>query len=275
MVTIKINFVLLLLVLSHFAFSQIKVSGIVMQSDSTKLSYVNIGIKLKNVGTVTDKDGHFQLQFPEQFLNDTLTFSYVGLEELNVPVRLLISSSDNIFVLKPQIMQLLEVIVSGKQLKQKSIGTKSHNPFLSGTAESKDNNDIIEFAKFINVRNKVSRVESVSIYILGVNIDTATFRINFYDVKEGLPDKKIVDKTIIERKGVKRGWLNINLLKENIVVNKDFFVGFEFLPEQKFSRYSLSYGGQLGGSYVVRKSSLGNWGKGAGASLSSYVTVQQ
>lgn len=271
----KIIFIFLCLAFVDISVAQNKITGVVKQSDSAALSYVNIGIKLKNIGTVTDQNGRFEFVIPQQYFNDTLTFSYVGFEELNIPIRSIFNSPIHVFVLQPKTNQLTGVIVSGKPLKQKTIGTKSHNPFLSGTAESKDKSDIIEFAKFIAIHDKVSRIQNANLYLLGVNIDTATFRVNFYVANNGLPGERIIDKNILERMSVKKGWLTIDLTKEDIVIDKDFFIGFEFMPEKKLTKYSLNYGGQVGGSYVTRKSSLGTWEKGKGASLSAYITIRQ
>jgi hypothetical protein len=69
--------------------------------------------------------------------------------------------------------------------------------------------------------------------------------------------------------------ITIDLSIYNIVLKNDFFVGFEFLPERKITKYSFSYGGQLGGNSVARTSSLGKWEKQNGASLSAYVTLKQ
>jgi len=271
----KFFLLFLFLCLTFTSFGQIRILGTVKQVDSTILPYANIGVKLKNVGTVSNDRGKFSLEIPKHFLNDTLTFSYVGFEELSVPIKYLINTSINVFVLVPKTTQLAEIIIKNKQLTEKKIGTKSHNPVLWGTAQSKNSNDIIEFAKFINIKSKVSRIQSVHIYLRGVSTDTATFRINFYNENNGLPDTKIVDKNIIETMAIKNGWLTIDISKEKIVLDQNFFVTFEFMPEQKFSKYVLGYGGQLGGSYIKRLSSLGNWEKGKGASLSAYVTLLQ
>ncbi len=271
----KIIFVFLCLAFADISIGQNKINGVVKQSDSATLPYVNIGIKLKNIGTITNENGRFEFVIPQQYFNDTLTFSYVGFEELNIPVQSIFTSSVHVFVLHPKATQLTEVIVSGKQLKQKTIGTRSHNPLLSGTAESKDKTDIIEFAKFIDVHDKVSRIQNANLYLLGVNIDTATFRVNFYAANNGLPGDRIIDKNILERMSVKKGWLTIDLTDEDIVIDKDFFIGFEFMPEKKLTKYSLSYGAQVSGSCITRKSSLGTWEKGKGASLSAYVTLRQ
>lgn len=267
----KVYFLFLFLIFTNPSFGQIKIFGTVMQPDSSILSYVNIGIKLKNAGTISNENGQFELDIPKQLLKDTLTFSYVGFEELDIPVQAVFNSSMHIFVLKPKTTQLAEVIVTSKQLKQRKIGKKSHSPFLWGVAESRGKNDIIEFAKFIDINNIISKIQNVNIYLRGVNIDTATFRINFYNIKNNLPG----DKNIVKRMSVKNGWLTIDLTKENILLNQSFFVGFEFMPKFKLLKYSLSYGGQLGGSYIIRSSSLGNWRKREGASLTAYVTLLQ
>jgi hypothetical protein len=77
------------------------------------------------------------------------------------------------------------------------------------------------------------------------------------------------------RNAIKKGWLTIDLTKEYIVLDQNFFVTFEFMPEQESSKYPFSYGGQIGGNYILRKSSMGNWEKSSGVSLSAYVTLLQ
>ena len=89
----KVSFLSLFLTFTYASFGQIKISGTIKKSDSSILSYVNIGIKLKNVGTVSNESGQFGLEIPKQFLKDTLTFSYVGFEELSVPIQSIIHSS--------------------------------------------------------------------------------------------------------------------------------------------------------------------------------------
>jgi len=271
------RFTLLLLLLNSYfiLFGQLLISGIVKQSNNSLLAYVNIGIKSKNIGTVSDEKGNFELVIPKQFMTDTVTFSSVGFEELNIPVQSFLKTSLKEITLQQKTSVLEEVVIYNKKNKIKRIGTLSHNPFLSGAAESKDKKDIVEFAKHININGKTSNIQNVSIYLLGLNIDTATFRINFYEAVDGMPQVRIIEKSIVLRADIKKGWLTIDLSKYNIVLNNNFFVGFEFLPERKISKYSFNYGGQLGGNSVARRSSLGKWEKFKGATLSAYVTVKQ
>ena len=45
----------------NFTFSQITINGIVKSETNTPLQYVNIGIKNKNVGTISDEKGNFSI----------------------------------------------------------------------------------------------------------------------------------------------------------------------------------------------------------------------
>lgn len=271
------QFTLLIFLLNAYSIllGQSHISGTVKQSDNSLMPYVNIGIKSKNIGTVSDEKGEFELVIPKRLMTDTLTFSSVGFEEINIPVQSFLILTVKEFTLHQKTSVLEEVVIVNKKIKIKKIGTQSHNPFLSGAAESKDKKDIVEFAKHIDINGKASNIQSVSIYLLGLNIDTATFRINFYNEADDLPQLRIIEKSILQRVNIKRGWLTIDLSKYNIILKNNFFVGFEFLPERKISKYSFNYGAQLGGNSVARTSSLGKWGKFKGATLSAYVTVAQ
>jgi hypothetical protein len=45
-----------------------------------------------------------------------------------------------------------------------------------------------------------------------------------------MPTKRLVEKLIIKRIPVKQGWLVFDLKDYDIVLDQDFYIGFEFLP---------------------------------------------
>ena len=64
--------------LSQLSFAQIEISGIIYDENSEEpLSYVNIGVVGKNIGTVSNKNGFYQLSIPEKFKDDTSRISMV------------------------------------------------------------------------------------------------------------------------------------------------------------------------------------------------------
>jgi len=66
------------------AFSQIKVSGTVTDSNNDQLIGVNITIKGSKTGTISDFEGNFSLQVADS--KAVLVFSYIGFKTLEVPV---------------------------------------------------------------------------------------------------------------------------------------------------------------------------------------------
>jgi len=264
------------ILLSLQVYSQtIVLKGTVLHGDKP-IPYVNIGIKKKGIGTAATIDGTFTLSLPNTSLSDTLTFSAVGFQELSLPIKTIVERNQKEFILTEKTTSLKEVVVSSKAPKIKKFGTTSRHPFIYGVSHSRDTNDISEFAKYISLNNKPSDVLSASLYLTSSKIDSANIRINFYENMDGMPGGRIAEKSIIKRLPLKEGWVSVNLEDYNITVEKDFFIGFEYLPDPNHKdKYLFAFGAVFGGSYFTRKVSLGDWEKGVGGKLSAYVTVRQ
>lgn len=271
----KLILALAFILLSFSAYCQdVIIKGIVL-SGKEPLPYVNIGIKKKGIGTAATAEGKFALKLQDASLHDTLTFSVVGYNELSVPVKTIVETGVDKFILTEKTTSLREIVVRGRT-KVKKIGTTSRNPFVHGTSQARDSNDISELAKFININGKSSDILSASMYLFSSKIDSATMRINFYKNHNGNPGERIIEKSIIKRLPLKEGWVTINLEDYNLIVDEDFFIGFEYLPDPGHKElYLFTFGGAMGGSHHTRKVSLGEWEKGIGARQAAYVTVRQ
>jgi len=176
-----------------------------------------------------------------------------------------------------KITSLDEVIIISSKLKTRKFGNKSHNPFLWGNLQSTDIKDIVEFGQLIKLNGRISKVLSAHLYINGVDgIDTALVRINFYNWKNGKPYKRIVHKAILKKLRFRKGWINIDLDDFGVLVQGDFFIAYEILPEKSRDQYLIFYGGKLGGrNGFSRTNSHGVWEELHGASVSTYVRVEQ
>jgi hypothetical protein len=109
----------------------------------------NIGIKGKNIGTVSKEDCTFMLNLRTENAHDTLTFSCIGFDDLNLLIPKIIREKNFVFYLHEKFIELDDVVISSKNPKIKKIGTKSANPLLWGSATSKDGKDIIEMGNAI------------------------------------------------------------------------------------------------------------------------------
>ena len=259
------------------AFAQDRLLTGVVQARDTQLplSYVNIGIRGKNTGTVADEHGVFSLRVPAARAGDTLTFSAVGYQEQSFPIARLEAAQLQPLLLTQKAIALAEVVVRGRPEKVRRIGTITHNPLLWGNFTSKNTHDINEFAKLIPLANIPSQLVQAHIFLRRPTVDTVAFRLNFYRVSQGLPAERVVEQTILVRTAVQNGWLTIDLTKYALTLQADFYLGFEFLPEKQGAVPAFSYGAQFGGAALVRTSSLGTWKREPGASLTAYVTVKQ
>ncbi|MBC5775199.1 carboxypeptidase-like regulatory domain-containing protein [Pontibacter sp. KCTC 32443] len=272
----KLILVATFIFLSFTAFSQAVVLKGTVLSGKEAIPYVNIGIKQKGIGTAATAEGKFTLQLAEAYLNDTLTFSAVGYQELSVPVKTIVEKNLSEFTLTEKTTSLREVVVTNRKPKIKKFGITFRNPFVHGTSQARDPNDISELAKLIKLNKKPSDILSVSLYLRSDKIASANMRINFYENANGDPGERMVEESIIKRLPLNKGWVTIDLEDYNITVDKDFFIAFEYLPDPRHKgEFMFTYGGDLGGSHHTRKASLGKWEKGIGAQLAAYVTVRQ
>jgi TonB family protein len=83
--------------------------------DNTALPGVNVVIKGTSVGTITDLDGNFQIELPNE--ETTLVFSFIGLESVETEANA--SESLNVMMTTDQ-SQLSEVVVTGYDETQRS-----------------------------------------------------------------------------------------------------------------------------------------------------------
>lgn len=266
---------------SAFAQDVLLTGHVQAQGSRAAIPFVNIGIRGKNAGTIADENGEFALHIPARLANDTLTFSAIGFREQAVAIAKIAASQQQAFLLAENPTALTEVVVLGRTAKTRRIGTTTHNPVLWGNVMNRETHDIVEFVKLIPLANKPSELVQAHIFLRYPTVDTVVFRLNFYRAAGGLPAGRLVEQTILVRTPIQNGWLHIDLTKYALMLQTDFFLGFEFLPGKKLAvpgfkeRPVFSYGGQFGGAAISRSSSLGAWKREPGASLSAYVTVRQ
>ncbi len=262
------SFIILLLLFSSIQLNsqELKIAGIIFDQETAKpIAFVNIGVRNKNKGTVSNQNGRFSIKLPTQFLNDTLTISHVSYQTVKISVR---NVTDLQIRLQPKATELSEITLSTRKKKRKKIGVKSYNRLLWLSTVSKEN-DIIENAQRIKIPNcKKVMVNRINLFLRkGFTSDSAFLRINFYKNLDNRPGEKIASKHIIQKKQIKPGWLSIDVEEYDIYMDEDFFVGVEFIPDFKNNSRAVYLGAILTkGKGYSRTSSLGTWKKIQGAS---------
>jgi predicted alpha/beta superfamily hydrolase len=242
-------------------FAQYKISGITLDTDNDHpLAFVNIGIKRKNIGTTSGADGSFTITIPMSNMNDTLTFSMVGYDELNLPVKIINESEHKTFRLQKRKVDLKSVTVSVAKLHEKTFGLKENKTGFHITDGSTNHDDIFEIGQVVKLSAAPSKITSLNLLIHENRTDSGTFRINFYGFDGSMPTKKIVEKNIVQVKAIREGWIKFDLSQYNIYLQGKIVVAIEFIPVKEQSG-PITYEVKIGGpsKSFVRTSSHGEW----------------
>ena len=271
------KWILIFFLIPKMIYSQeIEIVGKILNSNKIPLEYTNIGIKNKNIGTISDYYGNFKIILNQKDINDILTFSYVGYENLDMNISDILSKNIKEFTLIQRVNELKEIIVVAKNSKIVEVGTKSTSGMVAGRVSTFDskNKDMREFAKEITIR-KPSKILNVNFNLFAVKLDSATFRINFYNIKDNLPFEKIISDNIIIKQPITNGWNEFDLTKYNLKFDETFFITLEYIPDRFNEELPFWYSGQLLGKSISKSSSLGTWNVKNGARIALYVTVRQ
>lgn len=258
---IKKTLIIILILITGFTFvhGQVSLHGNILDSTSNeKLSYVNIGIRHKNVGTVSLRDGSFNLTIPAEFKADTLTFSMVGYQDYSQAISNL---QNNVNIrLRPKTEQLAEVIIKSPLLVEKKYGESNYHSLIQFTDGSTNQKDIFEIAQLIHLDTTLSKVTAVNLYISSSRPDSGIFRINFYKYDGRHPTKRIYDTNITQTHAITKGWLTFDLKQYSIYMKGDFVAAIEFIPNNPINKpinYNIKVVGSTKSFY--RSSSQGDW----------------
>lgn len=232
------------------------VTGVLLDNDTKQpVPYVNIGIPLKNVGTVSDADGRYKVQLSEEYLLDTIQISSVGYQTQLIPVKDLMNMS--VVHLQPETVELVEVTVSGKQLKQKILGKTSKSKSLRGGFKNATLGH--ELGSVFKIGKRETFIKTFNTYVAASSGGTMKFRLNFYNLKNGLPNEKLVKEDILFAVNQDVGQFSLDLSSYNIVMKEDFVCTVELIENLNDEDFIYFSAGLLGNKLVYRETSHGRW----------------
>lgn len=251
------------------------------------LAYVNIGIKNKTVGTVSNQNGLFNLSLNDKVTkNDTVVFSFIGFRT----ERYLISElkdKNNIILLQPENTELDEVVLSSKKIKLKSkkIGRTSkglgltHMNFYSYYEKGVDDRLSKERGMKLKIRRNC-HLKDLNFNITSNDFISLKFRVNIYKIKDGLPTELLIEKNIVfEVKDNFLGWFKVDLKPYEIYLKEDIeevAVTIQWLEsvkkDEKSKYFSISTSASPLNTAYFREKAMDTWTKG-GQNLSFYLNA--
>jgi hypothetical protein len=285
----KVILLIMSLFISVIVHSQEKIiSGQIRNFENSKpLAYVNIGIKNKTVGTVSNNNGFFKLLLNDKVTStDTVVFSYIGFKTEKYVVSELKKIKEPI-LLEPKSMELDEVVVSSKKIKLKSkkIGRTSkglglmHSNFY--TYYEKDIDD--RLSKERGMKFKIRRnchIKDLNFNITSNEFKSLKFRVNIYKIQDKFPTDLIVQENIVfEIKDNFLGWFKVDLEPYKIFLKEeteDIAVTIQWLESvkanEKSKYFSISTASSPTHIAYFRDKAMDSWDKG-GQNLSFYLNT--
>lgn len=256
----------------------IKIKGEVLDlKNNEALAYVNIGIRNKNVGTVTQKDGSFQFDIPSIYSADSLTISIAGYNNETIAIyRLIHESGSNIIFLKQRYAELNDVVIIKKSLPVKILGNTTTSNFVSVGLPLKFLGS--EVGVKINLGKKPVMLKKFSFNVSGNRLDTAVFRMNIYDIRNGIPYENVLQNNILIRLGKQTGLYSVDLTPYKMKMNGEILLSLEWIGG---SSATVGNGaiflsaGFLNSSTWHRITSQGEWKKAPGLGVGLNIEVQK
>ena len=238
------------------------------------LPYVNIGLLNKNIGTVSDETGYFELEVnTEQNSRDTLRFSMIGFETKSYTLNDFINQNEIEVYLTEKSTALDEVILSSKRKKYqtKILGNKTTSKALYAAFTSNKLGNEMGF--IVRARKHPMILKKFNISLVENDYGPIKFRLNIYDVLNGLPNKTLLKDNIFIETEESSGIVSLDFTPYEIILDQDFFIAIEWIEDLGPGKLYFS-GGFFGAPLFAREVSQGTWEKIGTASVGMNVEVR-
>lgn len=218
---------------------QTHVSGLVLNSFTGEpLPFTNIGILNTELGTISNEDGSFALIIPEKHVEKDLLFSSVGYHQHSIKIVPNSDFTDLLINLKPQVLELRQVEITGHKTKKKSkeFGNGS-SLLLSGQLHFDTLSAGSAMALLIDKSDypELNYIQQASLYI-AKNLSPefkVRLRIMAVDSVDNTPKEDLLAAPVLLNSDKKRGWLNFELDEHLFLSHNQFFLVFEWILTKK------------------------------------------
>lgn len=219
------------------------------------IAFVNIGLKGKNIGTVSDERGYFKLELPPSALQDTLLFSCIGYELVKVPVDVMHQLAVPVLMSR-KVSPLPEVSVKARRLKEQFFGHFTESPVVQ---MGFNQNILGKECGVLMHSKKPALLDQVQINFGKCTYDSVYFRLNVYrkladDSFENLLQEPII--LVYDRVELKET-LAIDVKPYAITVQGDFMVSIEYIRDM--GPGTLYFKSKLNKKSYIRSTSQAEW----------------
>jgi pimeloyl-ACP methyl ester carboxylesterase len=256
----------------------ISITGkIVDEKNRQALAFVNVGIRNRNIGTVSAQDGQFRLKVYPELRSDSLLFSMAGYQSRVVSIPDILNGPKPVTIsLKEKISELKEVTISSKAMKTEIKGNTTTSDFISVGLPLKFLGS--ETGIRLHLGRKPVWLKSFSFNISDNRLDTAVFRLNIYNIKHGAPFENILHQSILVPVGKQTGKYTLDLKSYKLILDGEVLVSLEWIQGSSKSKGNgviFLSAGFLNSATWHRLTSQADWKKATGLGVGFNVVVQE
>lgn len=253
----RFTFILIFLFVSKVVFSQVFQGSTLNHSDKKPISYVNIGVFGKNIGTVSEENGKFKLSLSGTSHSDTVKISCIGFKSKLLLVNSIIDKNINEVFLEENKIELPPLTVNPRNYKLKKLGVDTRTKSIQvGFGENLLGKEIGVLIK----NKKTAILESIFMNFAECTYDSIFFRINVYEYKSKNEIDNTLNKPIYlslsKKEAINR--VEIDVKKYNILVSGDFLVSIEHIKDLGVGK--LLFSSKFGSRSFGRSTSQSEWG---------------
>lgn len=256
------NFILIFISLLICNLSGQVLNGYIRDESGKPVSFVNIGVENKNLGTVSDLNGQFTLKVNNKFINDTLIFSCIGYSTKTISINNLIDNfaADSIIIkLEKTYYPINEVEIKSSNRNFVIIGDKKNKGKYSiGIINNKLG---YELGKSFTIKDDCI-LQKLLISPAYNDFDSVYYRLNIYQKEKGR-FKPILSKPIyitLTEDDFSNEIISIDLTDYQIKLTDNALLTFENIVDKGEGSVRF-YAGLLKGTTYTRETSHGKWTK--------------
>jgi len=192
------------------------------------IPYVNIAVPELSLGTVSDKNGYFEMELDNRsrmvFIS---SIAYVTAE---------FRASDLAFgkavYLKQERYNLPQIDISSRRIRSRPVRLGLKNRSRGHSVGFGSRQLGTEIGSIIDVHGEYL-VQSAHFILNHAKGDSLLFRLNLYDYSNKQIGKKLIKQDIIINTGQTKGTIDIDLSEYNLTVKDDILMSLEWIDDDK------------------------------------------
>ena len=261
-----------------FLFAQTFTGNVIDFNTKQPIEYVSIGVKNKDIGTISNNNGEFKITLSKENIKDSIRFSMIGYESKTYSITDLINRFPNLLCLiylNKKEIELKEIIIRPKVYKQKVLG----NDITSRFGQAGFGNSPLghEIGTLMKIKSSPCFIEDIKFNVSICDFDSIFFRLNIYKLDvNGEPECILKQPIYIQasKKNIKED-LIIDMKKYNIKVESDFIITIEFDKTLGIGAFYLK-ANLAGNPTYIKETSQSPWKKyPTGVGISSTVIYEK